>query len=324
MDNIYEGKRTAVRKKLPRKNKPAQKGKSADRRDRRRLLQLLVSAALFFVVFAGRGVFAEHIQAWDMLIRTDADLGAAFRTFGQAIADDESVGSALKTLGVTVFGGQTVSKEPDDDKTQPPQTEIIPLSQTGKLGLERAREYGVMKLLRAGGTQEPEQEPEPEPTPQVVTAVAQAYGENGEALPSNVSFAHYELGLDKTAVPVLGEVTSGFGYRTSPMNGKREFHLALDIAASEGTKIGAFADGVVEYIGESDEFGLYLKITHDNGVSSFYAHCSKLLVRKGESVTCGQTVALVGSTGNATGAHLHLTIEKDNIRLDPAYYVDPS
>ena len=72
------------------------------------------------------------------------------------------------------------------------------------------------------------------------------------------------------------------------------------------------------------EFGQYLKITHTNGVSSFYAHCSKLLVRKGETVTCGQTVALVGHTGMATGSHLHFTIEKDNVRLDPAYYVELS
>ena len=79
---------------------------------------------------------------------------------------------------------------------------------------------------------------------------------------------------------------------------------------------------MVEYIGESDEFGNYLKIRHENNVSSFYAHCSKLLVHKGDEVACGQTVALVGHTGNATGSHLHLTIEKDNIRLDPAYYVE--
>ena len=91
-----------------------------------------------------------------------------------------------------------------------------------------------------------------------------------------------------------------------------------------GTEIKAFADGVVEYIGQSDDFGLYFKITHKNGVSSFYAHCSKLLIQKGDTVTCGQTVALVGETGMATGPHLHLTIEKDKIRLDPAYYVDPS
>ena len=170
----------------------------------------------------------------------------------------------------------------------------------------------------------PEAEPEASETSAVVTAVAQAVTDDGVELPRNVSFAFYELGLSETAVPVNGPVTSTFGYRDSPVNGKYEFHLALDIGAEEGTEIGAFADGVVRYIGESDEFGQYLMIDHANNVSSFYAHCSKLLVHKGDAVSCGQTVALVGQTGNATGPHLHLTIEKDNIRLDPAYYVDPS
>ncbi|MBM6897039.1 M23 family metallopeptidase, partial [Pseudoflavonifractor capillosus] len=167
--------------------------------------------------------------------------------------------------------------------------------------------------------------PTPVPTPAVVTAVAQEYSPEGVALPANVSYEYYELGLSKTVCPVMGPVTSTFGYRTHPITQEHEFHLALDIAADEGTDIVAFADGVVEYIGRSDDdFGLYLKITHGNGVSSFYAHCSKLLVQKGDEVKCGQTVALVGETGMATGPHLHLTIEKDNIRLDPAYYVDPS
>ena len=199
--------------------------------------------------------------------------------------------------------------------------EVTLLGETDRLGLELGREYGILSSVPTG-TAEPAEPAEPEPTPKIVNAVAQDYAEDGTALPSNVSFIYYELGLERTVVPVHGAVTSGFGYRTSPLNGKREFHLALDIAAEEGTEIAAFADGVVEYIGESDEFGLYLKIRHANEVSTFYAHCSKLLVKKGDTVTCGQTVALVGSTGDATGAHLHLTIEKDNIRLDPAYYVD--
>ena len=166
--------------------------------------------------------------------------------------------------------------------------------------------------------------PTPAPTPEVVTAVAQEYSPDGVKLPSNVSYERYELGLEETVCPVMGPVSSTFGYRTNPITQKNEFHLALDIAADEGTEIHAFADGVVEYIGQSDDFGLYFKISHANGVSTFYAHCSELLIQKGDPVTCGQTVALVGETGMATGPHLHLTVEKDNIRLDPAYYVDPS
>lgn len=192
--------------------------------------------------------------------------------------------------------------------------------------------HGILEGSRTGETGDGAQNVQPSPSqpapdqeptqPAIETAVAQEYTEDGVKLPRNVSMAFYELGLSETAVPVSGVATSGFGYRDSPIDGEIEFHLALDIAAEEGDKIGAFSSGVVEYIGESDEFGNYLKIRHENNVSSFYAHCSKLLVHKGDQVDCGQTVALVGQTGNATGPHLHLTIEKDNIRLDPAYYVD--
>ena len=204
--------------------------------------------------------------------------------------------------------------------------EITFLSETEMHGLAHLRKNGLRKYDPPAPSEEVNADSVESiiDEPQIVTAVAQAYNAAGEALPSNVSYEYYELGLKQTVTPVLGSVTSGFEYRTSPITGNREFHLALDVAAAEGTEIAAFADGVVRYIGESDDFGLYLMIDHDNGVATFYAHCSQLLVHKGDVVTCGQTVALVGHTGNATGSHLHFTIEKDNIRLDPAYYVNPS
>lgn len=297
------------------------------RRDRRRLIQLLVSLALFLLVFIGRGVFPEQLETWRRVLSADVDFQAALGQLQQSLSQGEGIQQALGQLGASVLGGQSGQGDQAAETTS-----VTLLSQTSRMGLDYAAQAGVRKALAAQPTQteqeepqpEPSQTPQPEPTPEIVTAVAQAYGEDGVALPSNVSFAYYELGLTETAVPVHGPVTSTFGYRDSPIDGEREFHLALDIGAAVGTPIGAFAAGVVEYIGESDEFGLYLKIRHDNQVASFYAHCSQLLVSKGDTVTCGQTVALVGATGNVTGPHLHLTIEKDNIRLDPAYYVDPA
>ena len=319
MDAAYKSKHLVKKPVAPRRAAPRRK-----RDDRRSLVQLLVSLGLFLLVFLGRGAFPAQIEAWSEIIETDVNFSAVFQKFGHALAEKEGAVQALKVLGLSLLGGQPeeppVSSQPPREQAAP-----VPLGQTGRLGLEAAEEYGiVIRPERKPQESKPPKEVEgtPEPTPEIVTAMAQAYASDGTKLPSNVSFQFYELGLAKTVVPVRGEVTSGFGYRISPVNGKREFHLALDIAAAEGTKVGAFADGTVQYIGESDEFGLYLKIRHANGVSTFYAHCSKLLVRKGDKVTCGQTIALVGSTGNVTGAHLHLTIEKDNVRLDPAHYVD--
>ncbi len=292
-------------------------------RDRRRLIQLLVSLALYLLVFVGRGVFPRQFQAWKQVLTSDVDFQAAFQTFSRSVSEGEKLPQALEALCVTIFGGEP--QERDDPPAEPSKEAVSVklLSESDRWGLGYVESHGVS----AGRKSEPPAvtaEPEPTQPPAVVTAVAQAYTDDGVKLPSNVSMAFYELGLEKTVAPVRGSVTSDFGYRTSPVSGKNEFHLAMDIGAPKGTEVGAFADGVVEYIGESDEFGLYLKIRHSNEVASFYAHCSKLLVHKGDTVTCGQTVALVGDTGNATGPHLHLTIEKDNIRLDPAYYVDPS
>ncbi|MDE7004103.1 MAG: M23 family metallopeptidase [Oscillospiraceae bacterium] len=301
--------------------------------DRFRLIQLAVSLALFLLVYIGRGVFPAQLEVWRCAAAANVDFRAAFQRFGSALSQGEPVRGALETLCYTLLGGEVELEEPPsqpaDDKPAYPSGL---LSRTPGGGLSYLNSHGILEGTRTGKTGDEAQNVQPSPSqpapdqeptkPAIETAVAQEYTEDGVKLPRNVSMAFYELGLSETAVPVSGVATSGFGYRDSPIDGEIEFHLALDIAAEEGDEIGAFSSGVVEYIGESDEFGNYLKIRHENNVSSFYAHCSKLLVHKGDQVDCGQTVALVGQTGNATGPHLHLTIEKDNIRLDPAYYVD--
>ena len=326
MDTTYRRRAAGGSRSVRGTKRPARQNEGQG--DRRRLIQLLVSLALFLLVYIGRGVFPARLETWRSAICDDVDFSAAFQEFSQAMSDGRPLGESLEALGVRILGGEPdESDEPDGP--EPAETaplNVTLLSQTPGAGQAWLNTHGIMAEIGRGTTADEPPEaantPAAEPTrPVPETAVPQEYSEDGVKLPSNVSFAFYELGLPETVDPVTGPVTSTFGYRDSPINGKNEFHLALDIAAEEGTEIGAFADGVVEYIGESDEFGQYLKITHANGVSSFYAHCSKLLVRKGMTVTCGQTVALVGHTGNAIGSHLHLTIEKDNVRLDPAYYV---
>ncbi len=292
--------------------------------EKRRLIQLVLSLFLFFVVFLGRNAFPELNSNLKGLISNDVSFKEAFHRFDNDIAEGESLLRSLKHLGLLSLGGTVTDVEfvtPPEEIAQD-LVEIRPLSQMNQHGLSHYRENGFRRYS-AEESDDKQLEETVEPEPNIVTAVAQPYNEKGEALPRNVSYQYYELGLEKTVAPVMGTVTSGFQYRTSPISGQKEFHLALDIAAPKGTEIAAFADGVIRYIGESDDFGLYLMIDHDNGVATFYAHCSKLMVQKGDIVNCGETVALVGDTGNATGYHLHFTIEKDNIRLNPSYYVDP-
>ena len=319
MDTAYR-RRAAGSRSVHRTKRPARP--SEGQGDRRRMIQLTVSLALFLLVYIGRGVFPTLFELWRDAILSDVDFSAAFQEFGRAVSDGQPLRESLEALGVRIMGGEPGPDGPELDGQDPAEKEpvdVILLGQTPGVGLAWLNTHGIM-----GGTGAKKAVDEPFLPPasqQSVTVVPQEYSEDGVKLPSNVSFAFYELGLLETADPVTGPVTSVFGYRIHPISGENAFHYALDIGAAEGTEIGAFADGVVEYIGEDDVFGQYLKITHANGVSSFYAHCSKLLVRKGMKVACGQTVALVGQSGTATGPHLHLSIEKDNVRLNPAHYV---
>lgn len=106
------------------------------------------------------------------------------------------------------------------------------------------------------------------------------------------------------------KVTSEFGGRVSPITGKWEGHRGLDMKAAYGTPIRAVASGTVILARYShSSYGNYVVISHGGGVTSLYAHCSALSVTLGQTVTAGDTIALVGSTGASTGNHLHLEVK---------------
>lgn len=119
--------------------------------------------------------------------------------------------------------------------------------------------------------------------------------------------------------PTSGTITSRYGSNDSVRD---HTHSGLDIAAPKGTPIKAAAAGTVTYSGNAnDGYGYYVVISHGNGVQTMYAHCSKLLVKKGQKVSQGELIAKVGSTGNSTGNHLHFEVRKNGITYDPQHYV---
>lgn len=123
-------------------------------------------------------------------------------------------------------------------------------------------------------------------------------------------------------VPLNGRITSQFGIRNDPFDGKKARHEGTDIAAPKGTEIVAAAGGTVSYVGYDDDgYGKYFKITHSDKVMTLYAHCSEILVKKGDTVTAGQTIALVGSTGQSTGNHLHFEIRIDGKAVNAMWYL---
>ncbi len=121
--------------------------------------------------------------------------------------------------------------------------------------------------------------------------------------------------------PVKGWVSSKFGYRISPFTNEKEFHEGLDISARSGTEIVAPADGVVSAIGETYGFGTILTINHGYNLRTRYAHLSKVLVKRGQSIKRGDKIALVGSTGRSTGPHLHYEVELSGVPVDPLNYI---
>ena len=121
--------------------------------------------------------------------------------------------------------------------------------------------------------------------------------------------------------PAPGSITSYFGYRYHPILRKRKYHTGVDIGAPMSTKIMAADSGTVIFSGTNGGYGKMISLDHGNGFSTVYGHCSALLVGEGQSVTKGQTIGLVGSTGFSTGPHLHFEIRKSGVPVDPLSYL---
>ena len=118
--------------------------------------------------------------------------------------------------------------------------------------------------------------------------------------------------------PTSGVITSRFGSIASIRSGP---HTGLDIGAPTGTPIKAAAAGTVTYAGWMSGYGNLIIITHSSSVQTYYGHCSKINVSNGQSVSQGELIGLVGSTGNSTGPHLHLEVRVNGIAYNPQNYV---
>jgi murein DD-endopeptidase MepM/ murein hydrolase activator NlpD len=114
-----------------------------------------------------------------------------------------------------------------------------------------------------------------------------------------------------------GRLTSEYGWRKDPFTGQKAFHGGVDFGLPEGTPIYASGDGVVTEAGLKGGFGRAVVIRHDDGLVTLYAHTSKILVTVGTRVRQGQLIARVGSTGRATGPHLHFEFRKGEATIDP-------
>lgn len=302
--------------------------------ERRRLIQLITCLVLFLAVFIGKGIFPagmDRVRTQLLsIIRQDTDFQAAFSALGQAVSEGEPVTDALGVLWGGLLGEEPAAADGAEQPLYAEQAALL-------CGLRQAPEgpeglwTDTMKLV-AGSAQpaeptaapEPEQTPDPSPAPATEPAV-EHMDYSGPALPDNTTMDKYNLsaiGVDETVTPALGWVSSPFGWREHPVDGEERFHNGVDLAVNSGTSVLAFAEGTVDYIGDSPEYGLYLQISHTGGLKTFYCHCSKLCVQQGQSVAAGEKVAESGATGNVTGPHLHFEMKLNGVRLNPLYYIE--
>lgn len=112
-------------------------------------------------------------------------------------------------------------------------------------------------------------------------------------------------------------ISSGFGMRKHPICRVWKFHTGIDIPGTKGTPVYASGNGVVIRKGYCSGYGNYIEIEHAGGFRSFYAHLSKTMVSVGDAVSITQQIAYVGSTGVATGSHLHYEVRKGKRYLNP-------
>lgn len=121
-----------------------------------------------------------------------------------------------------------------------------------------------------------------------------------------------------------GLQSSSFGKRIDPFNGNQVFHEGIDFVGDSGTPIMAAASGKVSFAAFHPQYGNMIDLDHGNGITSRYAHASKLSVKAGDQVNAGQVIALLGSTGRSTGPHLHFEIRYKGIAQNPLRFIGPA
>lgn len=117
-------------------------------------------------------------------------------------------------------------------------------------------------------------------------------------------------------------LTSTFGHRSDPFNGRRAVHGGMDIGGPTGQRIMASAAGRVSFAGRASGYGNLIKIDHGHGIETRYGHLSKISVRAGQVIARGADIGRMGSTGRSTGPHLHFEVRLDGRALDPRQFLE--
>ncbi len=141
------------------------------------------------------------------------------------------------------------------------------------------------------------------------------------ALQSLLMDARIDSNLKPTGMPVQGYISSYFGMRADPFDGRSARHTGIDVATPLGTPVHAVAEGMVTFAGVRSGYGNVVEIDHGNGYMTRYAHNSALEVHPGQHVQVGDVISKAGSTGRSTGSHLHFEVWHDGSVVNPLAFV---
>ena len=303
--------------------------------ERRHLVQLVACGSVFVLLVAVKlllpGRMAQMNARLTGMLEQNIDVQGVFSAVGRAVSGEADVSVALQDMYQAVFEPQ---ESPAVEASAPAGGEAVALRLPAAIEPLRAFRIGTGSSdgwldLPTAETEETGQAAGTDPKAETAETAAQGGAEastlayvlySDRNLPDNVCLEQALLGFDY-CTPVMGTLTSDFGYREHPVQGEERFHYGLDIAAAAGTEISCFADGTVTAVGESSSYGKYITVSHGGGFSTLYAHCSRILAASGASVKEGDAIAEVGETGVATGPHLHFELHQGSQYLNPIYYV---
>ncbi|MCP5045581.1 MAG: M23 family metallopeptidase, partial [bacterium] len=164
-------------------------------------------------------------------------------------------------------------------------------------------------------------EKDKDPLDRTLKSLPVVNGDIGTSTPPNALVAPGETPVQESSQrmvqPVESEVSSDFGWRKDPIDGKTRFHNGIDFQVPPNTPVKSFMAGEVISSGWEKGYGYMVEIQHPNGFITRYGHNSKLLVKKGDNVEAGELIARSGSTGRSTGPHLHFEIRKGKFAVNP-------
>ena len=304
----------------------SRKSAPLSQKDRRRLAQLVACGAIFVRLVAVKLLLPGKMDALNArlsgMLRQNMDVQAVFSAVGEAVTGEQDVSGSLRDVYQAVFQPQEDGEAVETAASAGPALSLetpTALEALTAFRPEAAEETGETESAAeaAAGTETAAEQTQTGTT-EVSTLAYVLY--SARNLPENVNLEQALLGFDY-CTPVMGTLSSGFGYREHPVEGEERFHYGIDIAADTGTAIGCFADGTVTAVGDSSSYGKYLIVEHQGGFSTLYAHCSRILASSGQTVREGDTIAEVGQTGVATGPHLHFELHQGDRYLNPIYYV---